>query len=570
MKFKLKQKLFLYISLAFTAFSFCLFLLEQSRERKFKTEAIELRLSTYADIIYKHIINTQSEQYQKSINNIKFLFPSNLRISIINNQGSILYDNFASNISQLENHLNRPEIIKAQKNKYGSDIRVSITTKNKYLYYVQKKGELFIRVALPYDVQVLKFFQSDNVFLYITIVLFIIILIVLNSIINVFSTPIRNLRNFALNPQPNNNINFPKNEIGEIASEIASNYLEISKINKKIKIEKDKLLQHVHSSNEGLCFYKDLHYPEYYNGLFIHYLNILADNNEVNPSSIFELESLDKFKDFYYNTKKEYIEYHIHKQGKVFLIRAVRFEDKSFEIIISDISKQEEINQFKQQMVSNITHELRTPITSISGFLETVIYKKMPSEIQQYFLMQAFNQTKILTALIQDIGIINKIEEANHTFHKASLNLNLFLNKIKKDYEYTLQLNQIKLHIIIPDNVTINANYNLLSSVFKNLIDNTITHAGNGIDIYINMYNEDSENVYFNFYDTGKGINDEKHLLRLFERFYRIDEGRTRDNGGSGLGLSIVKNAINIHGGSIIVKKRKENGLEFIFHLKKK
>ena len=80
---------------------------------------------------------------------------------------------------------------------------------------------------------------------------------------------------------------------------------------------------------------------------------------------------------------------------------------------------------------------------------------------------------------------------------------------------------------------------------------------------------EDKDYYYFSFYDTGVGISDEKHLKRLFERFYRVNEGRTRDTGGSGLGLSIVKNAIAFHNGSIIAKNRKEGGLEFLFKLKK-
>lgn len=94
-------------------------------------------------------------------------------------------------------------------------------------------------------------------------------------------------------------------------------------------------------------------------------------------------------------------------------------------------------------------------------------------------------------------------------------------------------------------------------------------YAGEGIEIRVSKYKEDKDFYYFSFYDTGIGIYDETHLTRLFERFYRINEGRTRDTGGTGLGLSIVKNAVAFHKGTITAKNRKEGGLEFLFQLHK-
>ncbi len=93
-------------------------------------------------------------------------------------------------------------------------------------------------------------------------------------------------------------------------------------------------------------------------------------------------------------------------------------------------------------------------------------------------------------------------------------------------------------------------------------------YAGEEVRIVIELYRKDKEYFYFSFYDTGQGIVDERHLTRLFERFYRINQGRTRETGGTGLGLSIVKNAILFHKGDIIVKNRTQGGLEFLFRIK--
>ena len=112
------------------------------------------------------------------------------------------------------------------------------------------------------------------------------------------------------------------------------------------------------------------------------------------------------------------------------------------------------------------------------------------------------------------------------------------------------------------------ANRSLLISVFYNLFDNAIKYGGDNMEIHVNNYLEDANYYYFSFSNTGLGI-DEKHFLRIFERFYRVDEHRSRERGGTGLGLSIVKNAIQLHGGEITAGNRKGGGVEFLFTLAK-
>jgi signal transduction histidine kinase len=120
----------------------------------------------------------------------------------------------------------------------------------------------------------------------------------------------------------------------------------------------------------------------------------------------------------------------------------------------------------------------------------------------------------------------------------------------------------------ITDDLIIKGNANLLYSVFRNLTDNVIRYAGTDIEINISKFNEDRNYFYFSYSDNGTGIS-EQHLNRIFERFYRVNEGRTRDTGGSGLGLSIVKNAVAFHKGTIVAKNKADGGLEFLFKLQK-
>ena len=121
---------------------------------------------------------------------------------------------------------------------------------------------------------------------------------------------------------------------------------------------------------------------------------------------------------------------------------------------------------------------------------------------------------------------------------------------------------------LLPDNISIQGNSSLLYSIFRNLTDNAIAYAGTNISITVSCFRQDEQFYYFSFADTGIGIGAE-HLGRIFERFYRVDKGRSRKLGGTGLGLAIVKNAVLLHGGTIFAKNNPEGGLEFIFSLAK-
>ena len=165
--------------------------------------------------------------------------------------------------------------------------------------------------------------------------------------------------------------------------------------------------------------------------------------------------------------------------------------------------------------------------------------------------------------------MITKIEEAPLSFKRKDVAFQSLFESLKEDFSDLLKEKNIELNWTIPADLTLKANRNLMYSIFRNLIDNSIRYGGESIQIQINMYKEDKDFYYFSFFDTGAGISDESYLNRLFERFYRINEGRTRDTGGTGLGLSIVKNAIGFHKGTIVARNRNEGGLEFLFQLHK-
>ena len=578
MKLSYKQKLFLYFLFIFTLFTAVIVGLERVRETKFKTVLMEEKLDAYAEIINTGL-GANTVKQTLFLDSIVRLLPSDIRISLITRQGNVLYDNTIDDISALENHIDRPEVKKAFENGKGMDTRLSASNNQKYLYYAKRMNNhsYCIRLALPYNIQLMRSLKPDNLFFYYIVTLFVVMLFGINMVAGRFGKSIKQLRDFGhildkdkMSLAP---MRFPDDELGEIGAKIIDNYNQIQISNQKITQEREKLLQHVYSSEEGLCFFSAGKEVEFYNGLFIQYLNTIVDGANSDPRVVFTDPAFDELNKYLLATDsngKKYVEMQINKQGKSFSLGVNIFEDDGFEIILNDITRPEKTRLLKQEMTGNIAHELRTPVTSIRGYLETILEQPLTEEQKRYFMNQAFNQTIVLSELIQDMSLITKMEEAPQSFHLEGVNISLLLEELKKDISLSLQEKSIRMEWSIPAELEVNGNRNLLYSVFRNLTDNVIRYAGTDVDIWISKYNEDKDFYYFSYADTGVGISGEHHLNRLFERFYRINEGRTRDSGGSGLGLSIVKNAIAFHKGTIIVKNRPDGGLEFLFKIQKR
>lgn len=224
---------------------------------------------------------------------------------------------------------------------------------------------------------------------------------------------------------------------------------------------------------------------------------------------------------------------------------------------VGQAREREKNRRLKREMTGNIAHELRTPVTSIRGFLEILLENKLDAQKEREYLERAYNQTRNLSELIADMGLLSRIESTPDSFRRERVPLLALVRRVAEDLD-------VEIRTCIPDGLAAMGNENLLYSIFRNLADNAVKYAGRDAQIDVTAV-ADGDMVRVNFSDNGPGIDDDKHLGRLFERFYRVNEGRTRDKGGSGLGLSIVKNAVQLHGGHI--EARNNNGLEFVFTL---
>ena len=583
MKLSYKQKLFIYFFIVFAAFTVIIIFFQQSREKSYKTETLRTTLDDYSDIIARYIQQHHliDHQHIDSLNNMLILLPSNLRLTIINHDGKVLYDNNLDNEKDIENHLQRPEIQTALIQKTGTATRLSQSTGIEYYYFAKDYMNFFIRVALPYDIEVQNFLKTDNIFLYFITLLFFITLISLIYLSDRFGKAISSLKDFIVSADNNNvnykNIHFPNTELGEIGEKIIRNYQLLEESNKQIKVEQEKLLRHFHYSDEGIAIFSAKREKIYANTHFIQYLNTVLDEPTFKIEGLLEQPDFKEMNDFLQKntpvnpntTNIPVYQNKISKGGKHFAIKLLIFTDNSFEITLNNISDNEKNRLLKQEMTNNIAHELKTPVSSIRGYIETLLEQpNIAPDKQHFFLERTYSQIVRLSDLIRDIALITKTEEASELFEKEGINIHNTLQEAIEDLHDPIIAHGISVKNEIDPKIFIEGNKTLIYAIFRNLIENSINYAGDGITIGINNYTEDSEFYYFSYYDTGRGI-EESHLNRIFERFYRVCEGRSRQTGGSGLGLSIVKNAILFHKGDISAKNRKDGGLEFLFSLKK-
>ncbi len=224
--------------------------------------------------------------------------------------------------------------------------------------------------------------------------------------------------------------------------------------------------------------------------------------------------------------------------------------------------------RIKKQLTNNINHELKTPVASIVVCLETIISRRdMSADKRDEFVERCYSNALRLRKLLDDVSIITRMDDGGATVIKENVDLSAIIRETLHDFEVRGAGAGVSINLHQPDKLMMNGNAGLLLSIFHNLLDNALSYSGcSSVDI--NVDGSDEHYVTVSFRDNGCGIPQE-HIPHIFERFYRVDKGRSRKAGGTGLGLAIVKNAVALHGGSISVENRVPEGLEFVLTLRK-
>ena len=572
----LNRKLFLYLFSAFFSLIAVITFFQYQREKEFRTEQLDQLLSTY-----NYTINNYIDKKAWTPNELRefiTVFPDTLlRVTLIDKEGKVLFDNSVADGTKLENHINRPEIVMANSQITGKAIRHSTSIGKDFYYLAHRFGSYYVRTALPFNLNVVEMLKANTFFLYFMAFILLLAIFALFFISKNFTDSIARLRVFTQKAESGEmletDIYFPNDELGEISRNIVHLYKQMQETKDDVNNEREKLIKHLQISQEGLGIFSPEKKELLVNSHFIQYTNILSDQQSENSDKIFNLDEFEEINQFINEsfkndqlTRKKMV---IEKNGRVFMVRCIVFQDNTFEISINDITVQERDNELKRHLTQNISHELKTPVSSIMGYMESILENPdLDPARQKFFVERSFMQAKRLTALLQDISTLNKIDEGKRLFQKEPCDLAQIINDVLFDVH--LQIEQKKCVILRNYNAVLplQGNRSLLYSIFRNLTDNALTYGGEQIVIDISCYREDEQFYYFSFSDNGVGIAEE-HLGKVFERFYRVDKGRSRKIGGTGLGLAIVKNAVLLHKGTISAKSVSTGGLSFIFSLRK-
>ncbi len=579
---KFRNNLLFFYSAIFSIVAILIIAYLYQREKQYRISTLNDELYNITRIVDNYVnLNSiyKSGEYNK-LDSLNLLLPHpNLRISIIDTSGMVLYDSSVPGYGTMENHKTRPEIIKSLTSEFGTAIRRSGTTGQAYYYYSKFYHKYFIRAALLYDVNIASFMKANFNFLFIILGCFIVIGGVLLLVTKKFGESVTRLQDFVVslkNDKPFMS-DFPKNELGVIGSEILEIYNNLLSAKDDLVIEKGKLFNHLNALNEGVAFFSNDKEIIFSNDHFIQQMNLISGDLKIFSSHFFEIpeflainELTSKYSNVEINSSDlPKMEYQVTKDGRYFSIQCVIFHDKSFEVILNDITKIGKNKLIKHQMTSNIAHELKTPVASIKGYIETLINDtSIEPKKQQYFLEKALAQTDRLTGLINDISVLNRVEEAGSSFQPEKVKIKKIIREVRDNFSSAIESRKMKVEINIESDLTVKGDKSLILSIFQNLVENAINYAGEGTTIRILIYNEDKKFYHLSFSDDGVGIPNE-HINRVFERFYRVDSGRSRKSGGTGLGLAIVKNAILLHKGEISVRNRVGGGTEFLFSLPK-
>lgn len=229
--------------------------------------------------------------------------------------------------------------------------------------------------------------------------------------------------------------------------------------------------------------------------------------------------------------------------------------------------EQEKI-RIKRQLTNNINHELKTPVSSMQVCLETLLSGiSLSEDKKQELIGRCYTNNERLRRLLGDVSLITRMEDGGQLISKELVIINNIIKEIAEELEIMPENERLTLHTDFKEPIIINGNLSLVASIFRNLTENAIAYS-RGKNIYISLLENNESQCRIRFEDDGKGV-EEEQLPRLFERFYRVDKGRSRQMGGTGLGLAIVKHAVQFHNGNITVCNRPEGGLRFDFSLSK-
>ena len=505
---------------------------------------------------------------------------ANMRVTIIDQDGVVVGDS-DQEPGQMDNHKNRPEILKALNEGVGSSQRFSKTLNQEMMYlaipmeFENNKWTVRVSMSLNNLELILADLQKQVTYLglIIGLILFLISLFISRQVTIPLQLMRKDAENYVNTLQLADPLPTPKTK--ELASlSISLNKMAVE-MDKKIKIiqqEKDDREELLSSMQDGIISLNKKMEILSINDIAKEYLQI--DSDHIVGQKISSVVRQKKVIAFIKKVKKnkgktqDEIVIKTNKKRTMIINGTPLVKGKKMSgilITMNDVTFQKQLERVRQDFVANVSHELKTPITSMLGYIEIIQASKIDQDKKEEFLNKVLNQTNRMNAIIDDLLRLSKIEsqEEDSSIELFEMTLSSILEGAAEDVSENSKQssNRILVHC---DDVMVNADAQLLREAIVNLLENAIKYGDNGRDIKITV--EDNDQLYIHIENAGEPILP-KYREKIFQRFYRIDKSRDRRAGGTGLGLAIVKHISLVHNGEVLVSDSKIGKCRFTIML---
>ena len=592
----MRKKIFLYYMIL-TIVSLCItgFFISELAQKFYKYE-VEDKLISTAILMQHHIsseiaegdkvdYNNYAIEYAKVLNQPQANFSplrTGTRITIMDFNGKVLGES-DKNYTEMEDHSTRKEVIEALNGKVGKDTRFSTTMRYDYLYIavpVQNAG-VIIRVSVPLIqlkliYRIIWFYAVAGVISGVVLTTFLAL-----RFSKTVTTPVNELikvsKEISMGNYSKRAVISSNDEMGQLAdtfnamaAQLEKNMVDLTDKNVKVDSIINSMISGIVAVDRN---YKIILVNEMAFELFgiknrtsIVGANIIEfiRNNQINQllrdcidkniSLVNEISigsPDEKILRIYTNPIKSEASATTNLGGIIF---------------IQDVTNIRKLEQIRTEFVSNVTHELKTPLTSIRGFIETLRSGALNDRnVAERFLEIIDIEAERLYMLINDILQLSEIESKQKDTNISTHNLKSIVDHTISVLHGVAEKKQITISSEVDENIKIVANKDRIKQMLINLIENGIKYNVENGSVHIKAYKEEGK-IVITIKDTGIGISQE-HVPRIFERFYRVDKGRSRNMGGTGLGLSIVKHIVNLYNGDIKVISQPGDGTEFIVRL---
>ena len=487
---------------------------------------------------------------------------NNTRITLISENGTVLFDNNIENESAAENHNQREEVEEARKSGSGESVRDSATIGQKTFYYalLLDNGQI-LRVSHTMHSLWLNIFSSLPYVLLFAVLVLLVALLLVHREVQRIVVPINELDL----EHPVDNIVY--DELSPLLQRISRQNMQISNQMKELAERQQEFSTLTENMNEGLVIVNAHGYILSINRRALQIFG-LKEDDYLQKHILVVNRNLELKQTIENGLKGQNQELLLDLEGRKYQIMSnpilIAGHARGLVLLLLDVTEKQQQEQMRREFTANVSHELRTPMTAISGYAEIMMQGLVQPQDMKPFAEKIYKEANRLISLIADIIQLSQLDEGGSQFQMQQVALDMVMEEVEQRLQPLAEKKDVSL-TMLAEPVTVQGNRQVLQEILYNLCENAIKYNKPQGTVQMSLQQLDGKAVV-TVADTGIGIPVEEQQ-RVFERFYRVDKSHSRIIGGTGLGLSIVKHGVQMHHGEISMESELGEGTRIVVRL---